>query len=352
MRRITDLAKVNILGALSGALISIPMIYVLREDGVVPALVGIATMSIITSWWYSRKVRIKKPSMTASEVGQEVSGLLRLGFVFMASSLMMMGSAYAIRIIVLSSEGFEALGFYQSAWTLGGLYVAFILDAMGTDFYPRLTGVAKNNTACNRMVNEQAEVSLLLAGPGVLATLTFAPVVIALFYTSAFGEAVGVLRWICLGMALRVITWPMGFIILAKGARNIFFWAELAWTIVYIGLVWVCVRAFDLNGAGMAFFGSYVFHGLMIYPIVRRLSGFRWSAANKRTGALFLSLIAAVFCGFYYLPAFVAYSFGTVAVILSSVYSFRVLLGLVSTDRIPHRILRLLVWLRLVPAES
>jgi hypothetical protein len=31
---------------------------------------------------------------------------------------------------------------------------------------------------CNRLVNEQAEVGLLLAGPGVIATLTFAPLVI------------------------------------------------------------------------------------------------------------------------------------------------------------------------------
>jgi hypothetical protein len=29
-----------------------------------------------------------------------------------------------------------------------------------------------------------------------------------------------------------------------------------------------------LNGAGIAFFGSYVFHGLLIYPIVSVLSGF------------------------------------------------------------------------------
>ena len=68
----------------------------------------------------------------------------------------------------------------------------------------------------------------------------------------------------------------MGFIILAKGQQAYFFWTELAWTIVNVGLSWLAVCSFGLNGAGMAFFGSYVFHGLMIYPVVRRLSGFRW----------------------------------------------------------------------------
>ena len=110
-------------------------------------------------------------------------------------------------------------------------------------------------------MNEQAQVSLLLAGPGVLATLTLAPLVIALFYTAKFAEAVDLLRWMCLGIALRVITWPMGFIIVAKNKQNLFFGAELAWTVVNVGLTWLCLRWWGLNGAGIAFFGSYVFHG-------------------------------------------------------------------------------------------
>src|SRR5208337_3484581 len=164
-------------GALFGTIISIPLVYFLRDKGVVPSLVGLAAMTIMTSWWYSRKVNIPTPSVTASQVGQEAAALLKLGFAFMSSGLMTMGVAYAVRVIVLRKVGFEASGFYQSAWTLGGLYVGFILQAMAADFYPRLTASAHDNAACNRLVNEQTRVGLLLAGPGVVATLTFAPVV-------------------------------------------------------------------------------------------------------------------------------------------------------------------------------
>ncbi|MGH8613178.1 MAG: O-antigen translocase [Gammaproteobacteria bacterium] len=336
MRRISDLAKMGVLGALFGTIISIPVVFFFGQEGIVPSLVAVAAMTIVTSWWYSRKVQIQTPSMTASQVGQEAAGLLKLGLAFMASGILMMGAAYAVRTMVLRMVGIEAAGYYQSAWTLGGLYVAFILQAMGADFYPRLTAVARDNTACNRMVNEQAHVSLLLAGPGVIATLAFAPIVIALFYSAKFDAAVEILRWICLGMTLRVITWPMGFIILAKGAQNYFFWTELAWTVVNVGLSWLCLRSFGLNGAGVAFFGSYIFHGLMIYPVVRRLSGFRWSTANWKTGLLFLALIAVVFCGFYVLPPLLAIAVGTLAVILSGAYSIRALLSLVSLDQIPR----------------
>ena len=332
---------------------SIPLVYFLREEGVVPALVAIAAMSIVTSWWYSRKVQIQPPVMTASQIKEEAAALLKLGFAFMASGILMMGAAYAVRIMVIRMVGLDAAGFYQAAWTLGGLCRVHPSGHGGT-FILVLTAVAKDDAACNRMLcgNEQAQISLLLAAPGVIATLTFAPLIIALFYTTEFVGAVDVLRWICLGMTFQVITWPMGYIIVAKGRQKLFFWSEVAWTIVNIGLAWLCVKSFGLKGAGIAFFGSYIFHALLIYPIVRRLSGFRWSVENSQTGLLFLSLIAVVFCGFYLLPILLAFGIGTLAVVLSGVYSIRVLVNLVSLDRIQGPIRRLLIRLRVSPSCS
>jgi antigen flippase len=352
MRRIFDLAKMGVLGALFGTLVSITLVYFLREKGVVPSLVVVAMMTLCFSWWYSRKVYIQTPIMTAAQVGHEASGLLKLGFAFMASGLMTMGMAYAVRIILIRDVGIEATGFYQSAWTLGGLYVGFILQAMGADFYPRLTASARDNLACNRLVNEQTLVGLLLAGPGVIATLTFAPLVIALFYSAKFGAAVEVLRWICLGTTLQVITWPMSFIIVSKGKQATYLGVELAWGVVSLSLALVCVRSFGLKGAGIAFFGSYVAYGLLLLPVVYRLSGFRWSAVNLRAGLLHLLTIALVFSGFYVLPLPWAACIGTLATLLSAVYSIRTLARLVPWDRIPRPIRRFLATFRLGASDD
>jgi PST family polysaccharide transporter len=352
MRRISDLVKMGVLGAISGTIIGIPIVYFLREDGVVPSLVCGAAILLIASWWYGRKIKIPTPSMTVAQVGREAAALLKLGFAFMASGLMMTGASYAIRVFVVRKVGFDAAGLYQSAWTLGGMYVGVILAAMGTDFYPRLTAAAKDNNTCNRLVNEQTQVSILLAAPGVTATLTLAPVVIALFYSPKFQEAVDVLRWLCLGMALRVISWPMGYIIIAKGARNLFFWAEVAWAAVYVALAWICVSVFGLDGAGIAFFGSYIFHVLMIYLIVRRLSGFQWSIANIKIGVLFVSTVGLMFCSFYELPNVLATAVGIVTLIAGSLYSLRSLVNLASPNGVPRPILRMLKWFRLVGAAT
>lgn len=348
MRRISDLAKMSVLGVLYGTILSIPLVYFFGEKGIVPSLIGVAGMSIVTSWWYSRKVDVPVVSMPLSELRREASELLRLGVAFMGSSFLMMGAAYAIRIIVVRKAGMEAAGLYQSAWNLGGLYVGLILQSMGADFYPRLTAVARNNSECNRLVNEQAQISLLLAGPGVIATMTFAPLVIASFYSVKFMAAVPVLRWFCLGLILQVVAWPMGFIVVAKNEQKIFLLTELAAVLIQVGLAWICIGHFGLSGAGMSFFGLYLWHSVLIFLVVRKLSSFRWSRANLKLNLLFLPLIGLIFCGFYLLPFWLATLAGTIAALWSGLYSMRALSRLVDLQRIPHQVRRFLAWLRIV----
>jgi PST family polysaccharide transporter len=334
LRRIGELAKVSVASALGGTLLSIPLVYFLRERGVIPALIAVAATTLAASWWYSRQIPVKSVSVSSVELRRESAALLKLGFAFMSSGLMTMGVAYVVRITVLRKVGMEATGLYQSAWTLGGLYVAFILQAMGADFYPRLTACIANREAANRLVNEQVEIGLL-AGPGVLATLTCAPLAIALFYSSRFLPAVEILRWICLGTLLQVVTWPMGYIIVAKARQSLFFWCEAAWAVVSLALARVCVSTFGLKGAGIAFFGSYIFHGVLIYSVIRRLSGFRWSAENTRRCLMFFVGTAAAFAAPYFLSFNQAVALGSVATLMSAGYSVHVLLHLIPREHLP-----------------
>jgi PST family polysaccharide transporter len=335
LRGIADLARINVYAGLLGTAISIPLIYLFGLQAIAPSLVVIAAASILPTWWYSRRIYSHPTPMPVRQFGGEVSALLRLGFVFMASGLLTFGAAYAIRLIVLKEGGVMAAGLYQAAWGLGGLYAGFILQAMGTDFYPRLTAAADNNAECNRLVNEQAEISMLLAGPGLLATLTLAPLMMSLFYSAEFHGAVDLLRWICLGMMLRIISWPMGFIVVAKRTQAIFFWTEVAAAVVHVGLAWLFVSLLGTPGAGMAFFGLYVWHSILIYVIVRQLTGFRWSPANRRHALLFLPVSGLVFLAFSVLPLWPATVMGSVAVALTGLYSLRMLVELLPPESVP-----------------
>jgi enterobacterial common antigen flippase len=351
MRRIADLARLSVLGALFGTIFSVTIVYFFRQRGLVPSLVCVAAMGIATSWWYARKVKVERITMTCSEVWLEASELLKLGLAMMGGAAANLLAAYAVRIIIRQDVGIAAVGYYQAAWVLGGFYVDFILQAMGVDFYPRLTAVAGDNPECNRLVNEQTEVGLLLAGPGLLATLTFAPVVISLLYTSQFQPAVEIFRWICLGMMLRVVTWPMGFIQLAKGKRNLFLGLQFVASVLNVGLVWLGLKLFGLIGTGVAFFALFLIHLTIVGWVARELSGFRWSCANRRRAVLFTLLSALVFGSWYVLPRGLSIVLGTMLTLVAGIYSLRILCSFVPMQRLPPVAQKIATIFRVVPAR-
>lgn len=342
MRRVADQAKITVYGALLGTIATVSIIYVAGERGIAASLVATAAAMILLSWWYSSKVRTSRVVLESGEAPREVALLFKLGLAFLASGMLTLGAAYAVRTFVLRTQGLEAAGMYQAAWTLGGLYVGFVLQALGTDFFPRLVGVANDHDACNAMVNEQVQASMLLAAPGIVATTTFAPLVVHVFYSAEFSAAIDLLRWMCLGMALRVITWPVGGIVVAKNRQWAFFAIDAAWAAFNVAATWWCLRLFGLEGTGIAFLLSYIFHALIVYPTARHVTGFRWSRGNLRTGSFFILALATAFVSQRVLPQGLALVVGTCLTVGSVWYCARLLVRLSATEASLRGVARLL----------
>ena len=139
--------------------------------------------------------------------------------------------------------------------------------------------------------------------------------------------------------------WTLGGPVLVPGTefnknRNklFFFWAEVAAAIVHVGLAWLLVGRFGVTGSGAAFFGLYVWHGLLIYVLVNRLTGFRWSGENLKLGLVFFGATAAIFAALRLLPFWPSTAFGGALTVVTGLYSLRMLLRLVPPASFPAAI--------------
>jgi PST family polysaccharide transporter len=330
-RRMSDLARVAILGTTATSVLTLPIVYFWREDAVVALLLVAAGAGLASSWWYARRITIAPVSIRWRDTVKEARPLLRLGFASMSAGLMAAAIAYVVRVVIVRYLGFEAAGIYQSATALSSVYCGFILSAMGADFLPRVSAAARNDAECNRLVNEQAEVGLLLAFPGICATLTFAPLIVSLLYSAQFGLATEVLRWQVLGVFLRVASWPMGYLLLAKERATLYLWTEVSYNVLHAALIWICVRLWGLPGTGIAFLGLYVYYFLLMSVVTRRLSGFAWSTPNRRFALVALPTVAVVFVCPMLLPSPWHSIAAFAATALAGWYSFRALASLAGT---------------------
>lgn len=207
---------------------------------------------------------------------------MRLGLAFALSALLMAAVSWVTKLWILRCFGMEANGFYQAAWAISGVFAGFILQAMGMDFYPRLTAAAQDDALVNRLVNEQTEVGILLALPGLLAIIVFSPWIIHLLYSTAFEKAAELLPWFVLGVFGRVVSWPLGFIQLAKGAARCFAATEVFAACLHLALVFVMMQWLQLRGVAVAFAGLYVCYTAAMLWMARRFSQFSLDTRNQR----------------------------------------------------------------------
>lgn len=294
MRRIGDIARVQVGSSVLSTLLGLAAIGWWGTSGLlVFVLVAPAASFLLGHLYAARLPRLPSAPTPLAQLAGQWHTLVRLGSAFMVAGLMVTLGHLLVRTLVQRELGPGALGQFQAAWAISMTYIGFVLGAMGTDYYPRLTAVIHDREAANRLVNEQTEVALLLAGPVLLAMLAFAPWVIRLLYTSEFHEAAGILRWQVLGDVLKIASWPLGFVMLAAGAGRTFMLSETFAIGIFVLLVWLGLPVLGIQVTGIGFALMYVCYLPLVYWLARRRTGFAWTGRVARhMGLLVLAALA------------------------------------------------------------
>ncbi|XZE34038.1 O-antigen translocase [Pirellulaceae bacterium SH501] len=293
-RRMSELAQISILSAIGTTFIVVGLYSLTGIAGIVPALVSSAAFTLLISTIYASRIPIygRKPSW--SETVERSKSLIYLGSAMVASSVFAGLTTWGIQILVAKKFGLTGLGVYTAAFSLSGLFVQFVLSAMGSDFYPRLVAHSHSNQEMTRLVNEQTEIGLLLAIPGLLGTLVSAQLVVSVFYTAEFSSATYLLKWFVLGCMGRVLSWPLGFSVLAKGQGALFAVTETVFCTLHLFLAWLGMKYFGLIGVSISFALLYLLYTIYMLLVNYATIRFRWSS---RVVVLVAStVIATILC--------------------------------------------------------
>lgn len=278
LRRIGDVALVHVITGIGGALLGIGAIFLFGSSGVVATVILPVILSVLVGYLYTRRTWSSDYAMPVQReaILRESRVMFSLGLAFMLSGLVGTMGNLVVRGAVQNDLGLDAVGQFQAAWSISMTYLALVLRAMTTDYYPRLSAAISKRETAIRMVNEQTEVTLFLAGPVLLTMIALAPWVIRLLYSEEFAPAATVLRWQVLGDTLKIISWPLGFILLASGAGKRYLAVEFISVTVFVVAVWLGLPTFGINAAGMGFVAMYVVYLPMVWLFARSMIGFRW----------------------------------------------------------------------------
>lgn len=279
MRRIGDLGRVTVLSALVGSIAGLTAVWLYGEGGLVWFVVFQPLATIVIAMQYTR--HLPKPTAArprAAEIWGIWKPMAKLGASFMLSGLATTATLLLVRGRITHELGLEAAGHFAAAWGIAMIYIGFLLGAMATDYYPRLTEVINDRAAANRLMNDQAQLGLAIGGPVLLLLIGLAPWVITLLYSANFAPAAELLQWQTVGNVFKIASWALAFSIVAAAQSKTFFIVEISFNIVFLALVWFLMPVLGLQITAIAFFISYVVYFAIVCIVTHNLQGFRWQS--------------------------------------------------------------------------
>ena len=322
-RQIKFMAQASMMGSVLGLITTIPLYYFYGVKGIVPAMIITAITGLILTRYYANKLDMKSVPVSTAQTISEGKEMLKMGFMISLSGLLTLGASYIVKIFISNRGGVEQLGLYNAGFTIINTYVGMVFTAMATDYFPRLSAVATDNQKSKEVMNQQAEIALLILAPIVIVFLVFIKWVIILLYSQKFVPVTDMIQWAALGMFFKAASWAIAFIFLAKGARKLFFWNELVTNIYLLIFNVVGYVYFGLTGLGVSFLVSYIIYFIQVYWVANRKYSFTFSASFKKIFFLQLCLAVITFFIAKMLSPIIGYCLGSVVVILSIIISFK-----------------------------
>lgn len=323
MRKLKYLAKANLSGTASALVISIPVYYFFRLDGIVPAIIITSATTLFFSWLYSLKVGIRKTAISKSVLFSEGGDMLRMGIMLSLSSIISLAASYLVRIFISHKGGVDQVGLYTAGFAIINTYVGMVFTAMATDYFPRLSGIINDREKTRIAVNGQAEVALLILAPILTVFLIFINWVIILFYSTKFTGVNNMIHYAALGMFFKAISWPIGYMFIASGNTRLFFYNELAANIYTLVFNIVGYNYGGLDGLGISFIAGYLFYFIQVMIIARVKYGFKFYDEFYKLFIIQFTIGIFCFLTIKLLDVPKMYIPGSLLIILSALYSYR-----------------------------
>lgn len=325
LHQVKRISRASIVGGLTGLFIGVPLYYIFGDKGIVPAIVALALSLYI---FYSVNLNRSQPQISGKSFSWNknkdvIKKLIYLGAVLMASDIIGSLATYLLNLYIRGHGSLDEVGLYQAANSITNQYAGLVFAAMAMDYFPRLSKVAHNNSEMSTIVNRQTEIVALLIAPAMCVLILSAPLVIRVLLSSQFLEIIPLMRWMGLGILIKALSFPMGYIAFAKGDKKVFFLLEgLTGNFLYFILGILGFYFFGLIGIGYALVAEN-FICLIIYFIVNnRLYNYNFTKGSISFLLISLLLGGLCFGSSFFDSSVLAYTFMGLVTALGCLLSF------------------------------
>ena len=346
VQRLYKVAMYTLWSSLFGLVISVPFYYFMGIAGIFPSIFLVSLSQMIMLLAYSLPIYRYRIAPFSKKILGDGLEMVKFGMGYIFAAMMGSGSMWFVCKMLHDIGNSITVGIYSTSYFLLMLLPGVLFAAIDSDFYPRLSALAKDRVATNRLINEQADVQLLIQAPILIAYSVALPVLVPLFYDAEFMTAVPMTQIAMFGMLVRTMTYPMSYLPLAHGNSKVYMLQEGIYDLLFALFVICGYKYGGLIGVGMSMAAVLLADWFIVYVITNRKYSFCFEKSVYINFILQAAIFVAMIATMRLLPGGWPYWLtGALYFILSATLSFYLLSKKMSyVDRLLNRIKRIVRW--------
>ncbi len=250
LKQLKDFISLNIFLSLSGFTIVFGSVYFWGLKGIMMGILFQTSLALIFgTYLLLKKVRIDKIQFSTAVVRR----LSKYSLMSLTAGILSPLTLLICRNIIVSHTSLQSAGLWDGVNKISNNYILLATMSFSFYFLPTFSGITSAKKIKQEVINAYKILAPLLLIGGVMLYALRRPVVTVLF-SPEFNGMTEILNWQILGDAIRVLTWVVSILIIAKEKVTIYIGSEVISALSQIGFTYYFLITMGIEGSTFAYF--------------------------------------------------------------------------------------------------
>lgn len=261
---------INIAQSILTLMMTVVLIAWLGLDGALIALVTNQSLVFFVLLWRIRgHARIRLDAFRRHFDRSQAIRLLKFSVMTAVSAIAAPVTAILVRGQVMDQLGEAAAGYWQAMWYVATIYITIVTTSLAVYYLPKLSATT-DPTALRNELKQGFLIVMPIVTCGALAVYLARELIVEVLFTDAFRPMVRLFAWMMIGDVIKIASWLLSYLMLAKAMTRAFVTTELIFSATFVALAFGFIRLYGFEGVALAYAANYVIYFVAVTVITKR----------------------------------------------------------------------------------
>jgi polysaccharide transporter, PST family len=204
--------------------------------------------------------------------GVDKESLLKLSkysLMAITSALTVPVSHLIVRNYIGESLSWDDAGYWQGIWYISTMYLMVVTTSLSVYYLPKLSEIQENAELKREILNGYKIIMPIVVVMSLVMFL-LKEYIILIAFSDKFMPMMELFAWQLVGDVIKIASWLLGYLLLAKAMTKIFIYTEVAFSVLFVLLSMYFIDTFGLVGITYAFSLNYFLYLMVMLFIFRK----------------------------------------------------------------------------------